>query len=215
MKANEVVEKTAEFEKRVSDLIEQVENKPENWHIVLIERIIKQEIMLERCQNLLVKYNDVEKMNSLIIDNGYLEAPTFLRDRVEVRAINTLWQDQGFYDAEEAESGLLFRWTKQDFYVEVPVKRSEEKKVSLHLIAAIKPEVIEKVTCYANGEEVHLERIQTDKNYVYEGVLPADMYVHLTRLSFHTQTAFAPKEVNPDATDTRLLAVAFLKLVVE
>lgn len=204
-----------ELEHRISDLIEKVESQPEQWYKLLIARLVKQELIAEELMRQVCDLRDLEKLNSLIIDNKLLDPPAFLRNTYEVRATSNLWPDQGFYAQDTFESGMIFRWTKQNFYFELPVKREKEKQIHLHLPAAIKDEVLENIECYANGTAIPLGKLSEGTGVVLEGVLPETFSSNVTRLSFHTKTSFSPQEINPGSKDSRLLAVAFVKLTVE
>lgn len=205
----------SELEQGVSELVERVESQPEQWYKLLIERLVKQELMLEKLIGEVNNFKDLEKLNSIIIDNKLLESPIFFRNTYEVRAINNLWPDQGFYDAETHESGLVTRWTKQNFYFEIPVKREKEKQIRLHLLNAIKDEVLENMECYANGTPISLTKISSENGMIFEGILSKSTSFSITRLSFHTKTSFSPKEIDPSAGDTRMLAAVFTKLTVK
>lgn len=204
-----------ELKRRSSDLIERVESQPEQWYKLLIERLVTQEILVEELTKQVSLFQDIEKLNSVIIDNKLFESPAFLRNTYEVRAMHHLWLDQGFYDAEETDEGSMFRWTKQNFYFELPIKRKKEKLIRLHLLSAIKNEVLEEIECYANGTAISLSAVSSDTGIVFEGVLSEESSSAITRLSFQTKKSFTPKEINPEAEDQRLLAVAFNKLTVE
>ncbi len=204
----------AELESRISNLIELVENQPDEWYKLLIERVVKQEVALEKLTKEVDEFKKFEQLNSAIIDSGLLQSPTILKDNYEVRASSKLLPDQGFYNSETSGAGLLYRWTKQNFYFDIPVRRETEKKIKLHLSSAIKPELLEHIVCYANESEIFLEKTSSKKGVTFKGILEKTSSSNITRLSFHTTAAYTPKELNPEVEDSRELAVTFTKLTI-
>ena len=122
--------------------------------------------------------------------------------------------DQGFYNSETSGAGKLYRWTKQNFYFDVPINRETEKKIELHLSSAIKPELLDHIVCYADESEVFLEKTASKKGVTFEGVLEKNSSSNMTRLSFHAIAAYTPKDLNPEVEDNRELAVTFTNLTI-
>lgn len=213
---NEKIEKiNKQLQERVETLVAQVESEPEQWYKLLIEKVVRQEVMIEELEERVKGLERYENFKSAIIDNKYLEIPAFLRDSYEVRAGSNLLPDEGFYNMEHSAAGFDFRWTKKDFYFDVPLNRDREKKIELHLVSAIKPELLDDIRCYADGDEIVLTREEGNEK-IYTGTLPeSETVLRATRISFHTKTSYSPKELNPDSVDTRMLAVTFKKLTVE
>lgn len=208
--------KNVELESRISNLIGQVESEPEQWYKLLIEKVVKQEVMIEKLMERMDALEKYQNFHSAVIDSKLLEKPAFLRDAVEVRAAGNLLPDEGFYNIETSSAGFDFRWTKQDFYFDLPLNRDTDKTIELQLASAIKPELLEDVRCYTDGAAISLKKVQGEKGHLYRGVLPKQKQtLRATRVSFHTKTSYSPKEINPDSADTRMLAVTFKKLIVE
>ena len=204
----------AELELRISNLIELVENQPDEWYKLLIERVVKQEVALEKLTRQGDEFKKFEQLNSAIIDSGLLQTPSILKDNFEVRASSKLLPDQGFYNSETSGLGVSYRWTKQNFYFDVPINRETEKKIEIMFTSAIKPELLEHIECYADGVELFLERTSSKKGFTFEGVLEAASTSKVTRIAFRTVAAYTPKELNPEVADKRELAVTFAKLTV-
>jgi|GEM_PF-5288958 len=208
-------EKEIELQNRISELIEQVENEPEEWYKLLIEKVVTLQTQVEQLESRIGALEKYENFHSAVIDSRYLAAPAFLRDSWEVRASANLLPDQGFYNQETSPAGFVFRWTKENFYFDLPLNRDEDRKIELHLVSAIQPELLDDIRCYADGEEIVLEQETVDKTRVYTGTLKkAQTVLRPTRLSFHARTSYSPKELDPESVDTRMLAVTFKKLVV-
>lgn len=211
-----VPENDSKLQERITALTEQVEAQPETWYKLLIERLVKQEMLIKELTKRLESLEKFENFHSAMLDSDLLTAPAFLRDCYEVRASHNLLPDEGFYNVERSGSGFEFRWTRQDFYFDVPVNRETEKKVQLALASAIKPELLEDIRCYADGTEIPLTKVDGAQGHVYEGILEKSKTVlRPTRISFHTKTSYSPRELDPESEDTRQLAVTFKHLIVE
>ncbi len=204
-----------ELESRISNLIELVENQPDEWYKLLIERVVKQEVALEKLTKKVDEFKKFEQINSAVIDNKLLASPTALKDIYEIKARNDLLPDQGFYATESTEDNLQYRWTKQNFGFEIPINRESNKKIHLHILSAIKPELLEDIKCYENGVEILLEKLPAKYGYIFEGVLEEAAIVNNTKLSFGTVKSFSPKDLNSDMEDSRELAVTFIKLIID
>lgn len=209
-----VDEKAIELESRISSLVELVENQPEEWYKLLIQRLVKQELEIEDLAKEVKELKKFEELNSAVIDSGLLESPTTLKDSYEVKATTNLLPDQGFYNAETTGTGVSYRWTKQNFYFDIPINRESEKSIELNLLSAIKPELLENIECYANGVEVILEKTSSKKGITFKGVLEPAEVSNITKLSFHTVASYSPKDLNPDVEDKRELAVTFINLTI-
>lgn len=203
-----------ELESRVSSLIRKVESDPEQWYKLLIEKIIRQELQIEELTRRLVDLEKYEQFNSAIIESSLLDTPAFFSESFDIRASHNLLPDEGFYNKEESAAGFSFRWTKQNFYFELPIKRNTPKTVQLFLASAIKPELLNEIKCYANGSPIALHKLSSDHDHIYEGTLEAAKTHSITRISFHTRTSYTPKEFNPESSDNRQLAVTFKQLTV-
>lgn len=211
-----ILEENSEYlQQKIDDLVELVENEPEAWYKHLIERVAQQELLIEK---LMVRMNDFEKfeeLNSAVVESGMLTRHSMLKEHYSVKANDTLLPDEGFHRAETSTSGKTFRWTKQKFYFDIPISREEEKTFELHLPSAIKPELLEDIRCYEDGNEVSMEKLDAASGAVYRGVLERNSRDSVTRLAFEASTAYVPKELNPEINDNRELAVTFSKLIVE
>lgn len=200
---------------RIAALITQVENDPEQWYKLLIEKIVVLETQVEALTQKVEALEDFSEFQSAIVDGKYLEKPALLQEAIEVTAQNTLLPDEGFYNVETSNTGFDFRWTNKDFYFDLPIDRDAEKMIVLELASAIKPELLQEIRCHADGLEVPLKKVKAEKGHVYEGVLPPKAQIlHATRLSFHVSEAYSPKEFDPDTPDSRMLAVTFKTLKV-
>ncbi len=205
----------AELESRILNLIELVENQPDEWYKLLIERLVNQELAIEKLTKEVIALKNFEQINSAVIDSRLLESPTGLQDVYEIKARNNLLPDQGFYTVEVTGDNLSYRWTKQNFGFEIPINRESDKKIHLHILSAIKPELLDDVKCYENGVEILLEKLPAKNGYIFEGVLEQSDVLGNTQLSFGTVTSFSPKDLDPDVEDSRELAVTFIKLIID
>lgn len=200
---------------RIAALITQVENDPEQWYKLLIEKIVVLETQVQTLTDKVEALEDYAEFQSALVDGHYLEKPALLQAAIEVTAQNTLLPDEGFYNMETSHTGYDFRWTNKDFYFDLPVDRDAQKTIMLELASAIKPELLQEIRCHADGLEVALKKVRAEKGHLYQGVLPPKAQVlHATRLSFHVCEAHSPKEFDPDTPDSRMLAVTFKTLTV-
>ncbi len=211
----DIIDKRAvELESRISSLVELVENQPQEWYKLLIERLVTQELLIEDLAEEINELKKFEEINSAIIDSKLLESPSVLKDSCEFRAISDLLPDQGFYTLETTGTGDPYRWTKQNFHFDVPINRETEKSIELNLLSSIKPELLERIECYANGEELFLEKVPSKNGARFKGILEPAEVLSTTKLSFSAITAYTPKELDPEVEDGRELAVTFTKLIV-
>jgi len=204
-----------ELESRISSLIEHVEDQPDEWYKILIERLVKQEMAIEILTKEVEALQKFEQINSAIIDSKLLQSPTTLHDSYNIKAKNDLLPDQGFYTIESTGESLQYRWTKQNFNFEIPINRENDTTIHLHILSAIKPELLDDVKCYENGVEIDLTRLPTKNGYIFEGVLEQSDMPGNTQLSFSTSTSYSPQDLNPEVIDTRKLALTFIKLIIK
>jgi len=210
-----ILEENSEvLQQKISDLTERVENEPEQWYKLLIERLMGQELIIEKLLERVEAFEKFEQMNSAVIENGLLHRPSKLKNNYTVKATDNLLPDEGFHNVEIGANGKTFRWTKQNFYFDIPVNREEAKIFELYLQTAIKPELLESIKCYENGNEIVLEKTVDKKGTLFKGILDETTSDAITRLAFQVGAAYVPKELDPNINDTRELAVTFSQLIV-
>ena len=203
------------LEEGISQLIEEVENAPEGWYKLLIERLVKQELTIEILMKKMDMFQKFENINSAVIDNGLLQSNTNLKESFEIKATDALLPDEGFHTEETGANGKNYRWTKQNFYMDIPLQRDTDKTFKLYMLAAFKPELLENIRCFDNGNEVILKKTDIKPGTVLEGTLKSQKTSGVTRLAFQTVAAYVPKDLDAQINDTRELAVTFSKLIVE
>ncbi len=213
---NAILEENSEYlQQKIDDLVELVENEPETWYRHLIEKIAQQEVLIEKLMARMQDFEKFEKLNSAVIESGMLTRQSMLKEHYSVKANDTLLPDEGFHPTETSTNGRAFRWTKQKFYFDIPIDREEEKVFELHLPSAIKPELLESIRCYDNGNEIDMTKSEAGGGVVYHGILEANGYEGVTRLAFEAPAAYVPKELDSNINDTRELAVTFSTLIVK
>ena len=203
------------LEKKTFELIECIEDQPDEWYKLLVERLVKQEMTIDILINRINNLEKFEKINSVIVESGLLKLNSNLKLRYEVKAMSSLLPDEGFYNIEKSKNNTVYRWTKQNFYFDVPISRENTKKIHLYLLSASKLELLDTMSCFADGMEIFLEKDLTQKGHVFVGILPETTSSTSTRLAFQAVSSYVPKELNREINDNRDLAVTFSKLIVE
>jgi hypothetical protein len=120
--------------------------------------------------------------------------------------------EDGFYPTEYTMEGTPFRWTgpTPQFSFDVFVERSQGADVKLQALNCIDYEVQSKVKLLVDGVDVPLEVTPEGSGFVAAGSLPRNGAGRSTNLLFVLPAVLLP----PESEDTRLLGIAFGKLVV-
>ncbi len=175
----------------------------------LIQRLAEQEMHIGELYTRLSKLYSLQDMRRIIIDNSLLGSPSFLQKKLEIKPSDNLTEYQGFY-ALESKEAKYHRWSKYNFYFDLPIDRSEERLVLLQFQARDGFE--KEISCYIDGCEINLELEKSEISFVLIGsISPADVFTE-TRISFMVGKSFVPTESDAKSNDDRSLSIMFEKL---
>ena len=118
----------------------------------------------------------------------------------------------GFFPLEYTGGGIAFRWTgpSAQFSFNVFVDRSRGADLKLETIHCMDAEFQKNLGLLVDGESVPVEVTQVETAFTVTAALPARDDGRSTNLVFVLPAVFAP----PESPDTRLLGVAFQRLIV-
>lgn len=118
----------------------------------------------------------------------------------------------GFYPLEHTGGGVAFRWTgpSAQFSFNVFVDRSRGADLKLETIHCMDAEFQKNLGLLVDGESVPIELMQAETAFTVTAALPAHDDGRSTNLVFVLPAVFSP----PESPDTRLLGVAFTRLIV-
>ena len=118
----------------------------------------------------------------------------------------------GFYPFEQTGGGVPFRWTgpSAQFSFNVFVDRSRGADLRLETINCMDAELQKNLGLLVDGESVPLELTVVEAAFTVTAALPAHDDGRSTNLVFVLPAVLSPLE----STDTRLLGVAFSRLIV-
>lgn len=120
--------------------------------------------------------------------------------------------EDGFHPTEYTAEGMPFRWTgpTPQFSFDVFVERSRGAEARLQAINCIDYEVQSRVKLLVDGVDVPVEVTPEGSGFVATASLPRSEDGRSTNLLYVLPAALLP----PESEDTRLLGIAFGKLVV-
>ncbi len=118
----------------------------------------------------------------------------------------------GFYPLEQTGGGIPFRWTgpSAQFSFNVFVDRSHGADLRLETINCMDAGLQKNLGLLVDGESVPLELTMTEAAFTVNAALPAHDDGRSTNLVFVLPAVLSPLE----SADTRLLGVAFTRLIV-
>jgi hypothetical protein len=118
----------------------------------------------------------------------------------------------GFYPLEHTGGGVAFRWTgpSAQFSFNVFVDRSRGADLKFETINCMDVELQKNLGLLVDGESVPIELSAADTAFTVTAALPAHDDGRSTNLVFVLPIVLTPTE----STDTRLLGVAFKRLIV-
>ncbi len=184
----------------------------ENTRSALVEKIVEQEMHIEKLYTMVSELYSLRDLKQVIIDNELLGSPSFLQKELHIKPHDRLQEYQGFYELE-GEVNNYYRWTKRNFYFDLPIDRSEEREISLQFRCS---EGMEKdIVCYANGVDIETTLEKTGESFVLRGVLAAENFATTTRISFMGSGTLIAEDSSAESDDPRQLFVVFEQLNIQ
>ena len=195
-----------ELQKRIETLSVRLE---ENIRETLVEKLAEQEMHIENLYTHLSELHSLKELKQVIVDNALLGSPSFLQKKIEIRPAHKLMEHQGFYGLE-GEQNAHYRWTKHNFYFDLPIDRSEEREVILQFRSD--DDIANNIFCYADGIQIDMELDKENDSLVFHGMLPSEQLITNTRVAFLVGSDYLPSEKNAEVLDTRRVSIIFEKL---
>ena len=196
-----------ELEKRKKKFSTELED---NTRESLVEKMIEQEMHIENLYKMISELYSLRDLKQIIIDNDLLGSPSFLKKIFHIKPHDKLREYQGFYELE-GETGNYYRWTKRNFYFDLPIDRSEEREISLQF--RCKDGAENDILCYVNGVDIETSIEQSGDDFILHGVLPPEKFSTTTRISFLGDTTPEP-ESSTESDDPRQLFIVFEQLTI-
>ena len=136
--------------------------------------------------------------------------------RVLIDANDVVPVGDNFYESEAYGDEGHYRWTGPERLnnFHVPVDRTQEKTLRISIVNAIKPEILNSIKLYVDGDLVSYDFEKRNEGIELIAALPASSRVQDTLISLFIPHLFSPSEVKPESSDNRKLGIAFHKLEV-
>lgn len=136
--------------------------------------------------------------------------------RVVLKAGDVVPISDNFYEAEPFGDGEHIRWTGPERLnnFHVPIDRTQERTLRLSIVSTIKPELLNSIKLYVDGELVVFDIESRNEGTELIATLPPSIRVQDTLISMFIPHLFAPSELDPSSSDNRKLGVAFRQLEV-
>jgi hypothetical protein len=138
-------------------------------------------------------------------------------EHVIIEANDVVPIGDNFYGPEPIGDGQFIRWTGPDRIntFHVPIDRTQARTIRLSLQAAIKPELFSSVKLYVDGQLVKPSiEVRAKGGVELVASLLMSNRVQDTVISVYVPQLYAPKDLQPESKDGRLLGVAFNQLEV-
>ncbi|WP_338456287.1 hypothetical protein [uncultured Alteromonas sp.] len=136
--------------------------------------------------------------------------------RVVIDANDVVPVGDNFYEAESYGGGGYYRWTGPERLnnFHVPIDRTEEKTLRISIVNAIKPEILNSIKLYVDGDLISYDFEKRNEGIEIVASLPVSSRVQDTLISLFIPHLFSPSEVKPESSDNRKLGIAFHQLEV-
>ena len=174
----------------------------------LAQNLDEQDLHIENLYNKLSDFSGSQDVKQKIIDNALLASPTSLHKKIEIKSTYKLHEYQGFYSVEENEDEY-FRWTKNSFYFDLPIDRTRKRNFLLTFSSP--NDMMNHITCYANGQEIATEIQEENNSLILKGIIPFENIATNTRVSFFLGSI--DQEMNIENRD--IYSIKFVKLKIK